>query len=173
VYEMRDLWPDFESSAIETNNSIDILRSQAREISKKTEQAVKATFSKLEYKQGPLAATVAVQQIIGALGSTTYEELLDQELQGKKDANKFYSVTKYKFEIYNDEYRFRLFVLENREIFPICLVVDDGICEEIRYKNRSNIMSNEELEDVLQEIFCSSKVRSIVTRMIQTKTKGR
>ena len=167
---MRDLWPDFVNSSIEANNSIEILRNQAREISKKTGKAVKATFSKLEYKQGPLAASVAMKQVIGALSSTTYEELLDEELQGKEDANKIFSVTRYKFEIYNDEYRFRLFVLENREVFPVRLIIDDGICEEIGYKNRSDIMSNEQLEDVLQEIFCSSKVRSIVIRMIQAKT---
>ncbi len=164
---MESLWPKFENSIIEENNSIKILRSQAKAIKAETDGSVNATFSKMNYRSGPASTIKAFGQMMSSMSSPLYEEILDDELKDKADVNKLYAITKYKFEIYNSEYRFRLFILNYREMFPVSLNVDEGILEDITYKNEDPITSNNELENTLKSIFSSSKVRAVVTKMLQ------
>lgn len=164
---MNSLWPDFEDQTNEQNESLQILKIQAREIKSKTKGVVNATFSKMNYKQGPTSGLAALGQTLSALSSPCYEEVLDEELANKTDINDLYKITNYKFELYNDEYRFRLFVLNYSVMFPISLEIDEGILESVHYKNGSPISSNSELEDLLKEIFSSNKVYAVVTKMLQ------
>lgn len=164
---MESLWPNFEEQTVEQNNSLQILKTQAREIKSKTNGIVKATFSKMEYRPGPTSKITAVGKALSSLSSPTYEEILDEELESKVDVNTLYRIVDYKFELYNDEYRFRLFMLHYREMFPVSLKVDGGILEDVPYDNETPISSNDELESVLREIFSSKKVRSVVGKMLQ------
>ena len=168
---MESLWPKFEVYEIEKNDSIQILREQARAIKNETNGIVHATFSKMNYKEGLTSAAKTLSQMAYALSTSCYEEVLDEELSGKTDVNALYKITKYKFELYNSEYRFRLFVLNYREMFPISLVVDEGILEDIQYKNDSPLSSNDDLKDVLRDIFSSYKVCSVVSKMLQERKK--
>jgi len=164
---MESLWPKFEEYEIEKNDSIQILREQARAIKSETNGIVHATFSKMNYKEGPTNAIRTLSQVVTSMSNPFYEEVLDEELLDKTDVNALYKITKYKFELYNDEYRFRLFVLNHREMFPISLVVDEGILEDIQYKNESPISNNDDLKNVLRDIFSSYKVCSVVSKMLQ------
>jgi len=166
---MESLWPKFEEQIIEQNDSIQILREQARAIKSETNGIIHATFSKMNYKAGPTNAIKTLDQVMSAMSSSFYEEVLDDELVNKTDVNALYKITKYKFELYNTDYRFRLFVLNHREMFPISLEVDEGILEEVQYKNGVPISSNNDLKNVLREIFSSYKVRSVVSKMLQKR----
>ena len=151
---MESLWPKFEEQEFVQNDSIQILRDQAKAIKVETKGIVHATFSKMNYKVGPTSALKSLSQVMSAMSSTfSNEEELEEELADKTDVNALYSITKYKLELYNVEYRFRLFVLNYREMFPISLEVDEGITEDIKYKNGSPICSNDELKTVLREVF--------------------
>lgn len=164
---MESLWPKFEKQDIERNDTIQILREQAKCIKSDTQGLVHATFSKMYYKAGPASTLKTIGQVVSALSSPMYEEVLEAELDKKKDANDLYKITPYKFELYNDEYRFRLFVLNYREMFPITLDIDEGILEDIQYKNGSPIFSNDELKNTIREVFSSFKVNSVVMKMLQ------
>lgn len=164
---MDSLWPKFEEHLIEQNNSIQILRTQAKAIKSLTNGVVNATFSKMNYNPGPTNALKRLGETITALSSPTFEEQLEEELQEKTDINVLFTETRYKFEIFNNEYRFRLFVLDYREMFPISLEVDGGILEDISYRNNSPIMGNDELKNIVKEIFSSFKVHSVVSKMLQ------
>lgn len=170
---MESLWPKFEDQVLEENNSIQILRDQAKAIKTETNGIVHATFSKMNYKTGATDGIKILGQIASALSSTPGEELLDKELVGKADVNSLFKITKYKFELYNTEYRFRLFVLNYSEMFPISLDVDGGILEDTQYKNGSPLSSNDELKNALKEIFSSNKVRSVVSKMLQRGKDGK
>ena len=169
---MESLWPKFEDEVLEENNSIQILRDQAKAIKTETNGIVHATFSKMNYKSGATDVVKTIGQIASAISSTSGEELLDKELAGKVDVNALFKKTRYKFEIYNTEYRFRLFVLNYSEMFPISLDVDGGILEDTQYKNCYPLSSNDELKDTLKEIFSSNKVRSVVSKMLQKGKDG-
>lgn len=163
---MENLWPSFNEEQIEINEAVKILREQARYIQNDTKSKIRATFSKVSYKKsGPLYAVEQVGQVMLTM-PPAYEEVLEEELQGKENVNNLFATTKYKFELFNDEYRFRLFVLNNRELFPVTLEVDGGILEDISYQNKGEIGSNDDLKSILREIFSSPKVRRVVSRML-------
>lgn len=166
---MESLWPKFGEDSVEENNSIPLLRAQARAIKNETNGIVSATFSKIQYKSGPTASIVSLGQMVSSMSSPFYEETLDDELMNKKDINDLYEITKYKFELFNNDYRFRLFVLNYSVFFPISLDVDSGILGDIQYINNSPIFSNNELEDTLRSIFSSNKVRTVISKMLQNK----
>lgn len=163
---MESLWPNFDRPVVEENNTINILRAQARAIKNQTKNAINATFSRMNYKQNPVNAMKSFSSFLTGLSSPMYEEVLDDELADKEDINILYKQTTYKFELYNSEYRFRLFIFHYREMFPVSLDVDEGILEDIEYKNNSPILSNDELTNVIKEIFNSRKVYSVVSRML-------
>ena len=65
---MSDLWPEIQSIECEENNSVAILREQARAIDKKTNGAIKATFSKIAYKKNGLSE---LSKVVSALSGTS------------------------------------------------------------------------------------------------------
>ena len=169
--EMESLWPKFDDCEVEDNNSIQILRAQASALRNETKNAVNATFSKMTYKAGPTSAIKSLGQMMSSMSSPVYEEVLDEELEEKTDVNTLFKHTKYKFEIFNNEYRFRLFVLNYSELYPISLEVDGGILEDILYSNNSPISSDDELKSVIKDIFSSKKVHTVVAKMLQENHK--
>ena len=162
---MADLWPEIQLITFEENNSVNILREQAKNISKKTEGKIKGTFSKITYKKNGLTE---LSKAISALplSGNLIEENDDKELVGKTDANVLYNLERYKFEIYSEEYRFRIFTLDNRPVFPVFINIDEGICEELQFNRREEIASNRELEEMVSSVFNSRKVQTIISRML-------
>ena len=162
---MTDLWPEIQPKTIEENNSVGILREQAKIISKKTEGKIKGTFSKVTYKKNGLTELSRAMSAFPLSGNLV-EEDDDKELKGKTDANKLYDLERYKFEIYSDKYRFRIFTLDNRSVFPVYINIDEGICEELEFDRREEIASNHELEDMVSSVFNSKKLQTIISRML-------
>jgi len=63
----------------------------------------------------------------------------------------------------------RVFTLKNRIVFPVQMVIDEGIWEELSFPFRKqplDIESNEELEDVVRQVLGTKKLRSIVNRLM-------
>ena len=156
-----DLWPDFNISEPATNNAIEILREQACLLEKKTNKKVKAIFSTIS-RYTPEVENVVEKTRQALINNCQH---LEAELQDKIDANKLYSFTNYKFEIYNDTYRFRVFVLENRMMFPIFIQPDEGIATELGYGNQVTIYSNDDLPKIISNIFSSQKLQNIIYKM--------
>lgn len=161
---MEDLWPTIDNYPVEKNDSINILREQARAIEAKTKKRIKATFSlikRLKIEQPLIKSIKAMEQLSREL----YEDT-DDDLFERKDANDLFVKKYYRFEIFNEEYRFRLFVFHYSELYPVEIDVDEGILQEITYQNLSHINSNDELCNVLKEIFSCKKVMTIISRML-------
>lgn len=165
---MSDLWGTIDAGMhFEENRAIDILREQAELLARKTKGIVKASFSKVEYN----TVTSDLQKTVSRLlsGNT---EIEDVELADRKDFKERYRSTYYKFEIYNSEYKYRIFKLDYRIEFPIFLEIDEDISYECDIPHRIEINSNEQLNDNLELIFGSSKVRTVISRMLQEANKG-
>ncbi|WP_019680598.1 hypothetical protein [Ruminococcus flavefaciens] len=168
---MEDLWGniDLEDNGVSDSNAIEILREQARLLDKKTNGIIKATFSKIDYKK---TTPEIISQTLLAL-SETKEEIVESELEGKKDLNSIYSFVKYKFEIFNDTYRFRIFILNYRPVFPIEIDVDEGIKDELNLSSTHRINSDDELRELVTAIFSSTKVQMIIKRMYAQNNKAK
>ena len=159
---MNDLWPDFFAETAEPNDALEIIRHHAVTLEKKTNKKVKATFSKISYRNE------AMIEALGHFASlASNQELLENELNEKKDVNELYNKINYKFEIYNETYRFRVFVLEYRILYPIEIIVDEGIKSEISRSIKTTIYNNAELTDCISSIFSSRKLKDIILQMMK------
>lgn len=180
MLSVTDLWPDFDISILEEpkeNNSIKIIREQARILGKKLENKVKATFSKVHYhyREEPtnsLTSAFNTFKKLNMLGeidtkkTLKKEETLEEELQGKIDASSLIKEQQYKFEIYNEKYRFRLFVYTYTLMYPNKILIDENIAKEIDQENEVFVENDRELRNLLHLIFSSQKVRHIIKMMM-------
>lgn len=164
-----DLWGDLDINEYENNDAISILRAQATVIGKKTDGRVKATFSKsprvnTNLENALYKTATAINEIAKQYSADSYE---DDELSTKKDINSLFNYSQYRFEIYNYTYRFRIFTLKNRELFPIEIIPDEGISEELGISKVLVIDSNEALERNVRQIFSCKKVQRVLSKMFE------
>ena len=165
---MVDLWLDSVFNAekpVEESKAVALLQEQARLLKSKTDGAVKATFSKLTGTT-ILDSPEAAELMRGRKRFGSAPEK-DEELKGKKDLGDQYKPQSYKFEIYNDIYRFRVFELIDKILFPIYIICDPDIAMGMHRDETIEIDNNKELEDIIRQILNSKKVRSIITRMMK------
>lgn len=157
---MDDLWGNIEqlSNIAEESNAVEILREQARLLEKKTNGKIKATFSKITYTD------TTIEAIVKPLSRK--EEVIESELKSKRDANEMYEFIKYKFEIYNNIYKFRVFTLNYRKIFPIQIEIEEGIKNELHLNGMKYLDNDEELKDIVSSVFSSRKLQTIIKRML-------
>lgn len=165
---MNDFWPDFDMNEQDTQGAIKMLKAQALSLGKKTDGAVKATFSKVEYNTRSLEVAAGIGKVI-AEQMVTGAEILEEELANKKDGNSLFQRMAYKFEIYNNTYRFRVFTLECTPVYPIILRADEGIRNEINLEAVCSLVNEDELINVVKDIFSSHKLRYIVNSMLRMK----
>lgn len=167
---MSDLWPDLEQfdGKILENHALEILREQARLLSKKTNGKIKATFSKIDYM---IPTTEILGNALSAFAGGNKKEIVEDEMKGKKDVNEFYNFNNYKFEIYNETYKFRIFTLKYRPIYPIQIEIDEGIREEKALYSTENIKSDEDLIKIVSSVFSSSKLQMIIKRIMANDTE--
>lgn len=163
---MHDFWSNLTSMPLEESNAVDFLREQARLLGKKTDGVVRATFSILEYRTP--TPGIAVAESVGKALSAAFsrEEILEEELSSKTDARALDKETTYKFEIYSDTYRFRLFILTNRQWYPINIQLDEGISQELYKQSNIQVNNSDDFLDLIAAVFSSKKVTSIINKMI-------
>ena len=92
------------------------------------------------------------------------------------DINYIYSEKHYEFQICTDKYRFRLFELIMTPIYPVKMIVDDGICKNIgsilskitetmEEPNYYEICDEDVFCDVLKNVLQDRKVRYIIKEL--------
>ena len=164
----EDLWPDIIDDKLQDNNSIRIIKEQSKFLENKTEGLVKASFKKSKYVTALEGALKKYGEISKKLIGETVEKEEDEELLNKEDFNDRFIDKEYNFTIYNANYKFRVFSLLYREEYPIYLLADAGINEELKIEYKYTISTDEDLKELLKRILGSNKVKIIVSRMYNT-----
>lgn len=167
-----DLWGNVEDSNGITINVLPLIDEQAHLLENKTKGLVKADFSLVKYqtkrKQDALSM---IQSMTQALVTVTpllddKEEIVEiDERKNLENAGRLYACGEYKFEIYSDKYKFRLFTLFYQSVFPIKIEIAYGILENKLVKK--DINSYEQMKNTLSSVFKSNKVRFIIQRMME------
>ena len=161
-----------------TDNISGIMEAQAKYLFTYTQGKVFAVFDEMKI-DGSLSDNISVMPnamkvISGVVGfqqkvsKTSADELLD--------ANSMYFDKRYGFEICTEKYRFRLFELRMKPIYPIEIIIDAGICENIKNeldkiaipmeKSNQYILVDEECFcNVLQKILQDRKVHYIISEL--------
>ena len=167
---MKNLWPDFESVLQDKNNSLEILQSQASALVERTGGKVKASFTKTMYKRVNMNPCGEIVEGLTETFSWYQEvEVLDAELQNKTDVNTLFSKEEYKFEIYSDEFRFRIFKVQHNILYPIDLTLDEGIAKELNIDSSQKVNSDSSLYELLERIFNSKKLITIINSIMLSK----
>ena len=166
---MEDLWTastfDTEEQ-VEESNAVQLLRDQAKLLKQKTNGKVCATFSRIT---GTILDTPEMRELIGGISRVVASPEGDEELKGKKDIGMQYVSIAYKFELYNETYRFRVFELIDKRLFPIKIICDADIAEQWGFNDHINIKNNKDLETVVRQILGSKKVKSVINKMMHTQ----
>ena len=108
---------------------------------------------------------------IGAATQVKREEVLEDDLTGKTNISDVLKEQRYKFEIYNDKYRFRLFTYTYSLLYPNKMFLDENIAKEIRKNREISLESDQELIDILRSIFSSQRVGRIIRMMVVETTE--
>lgn len=164
---MKDLWgQNLGNHNVEESEAVELLRAQAKLLKERTNGIISATFSKTTQALYEINVGEALKSMKGAIPET------DRCLEGKKDINTLYRPTTYKFEVFDDTYKFKVFEIHDKKLFPIHIYCDYDILSEISEDNPININSNARLEEVVGKIFASKKMQSVLSNMMKKKTGG-
>lgn len=151
-----------------TDNIIEIMREQAQYLKNGTEGKVLARFRKIKRVTTNLAE---------AFSALTIDITEEQEANPLKDANSLYTSQRYGFEIYNPDYKFRVFELDLLPIYPVSVHFDEGVLEDTRSnlvlngiedvdgKTRFVIKSDDEFMGSLRIVFSSKKIKYILYKL--------
>lgn len=171
-----DLWGDVTQSSGSAKSVLSLIQEQATLLETKTNGKVKADFSRIHYQYKQEQTSMQIMQnmlkTMSVLSSVTTSQPQLVEVDERKDledASHFYEQGEYKFEIYSDKYKFRLFTLEYKSVFPLKIEVEYGILEDKVVTE--NIKSMEALKSLLISIFVSNKVRFIIQKMMELEAK--
>lgn len=161
-----------------TDNISGIMEAQAKYLFAYTQGKVFAVFDEMKidgsWNDNISVMSNAMKVISGVVGfqqkvtRTSTDKLLD--------ANSMYFDKRYGFEICTEKYRFRLFELRMKPIYPIEIIIDAGICENIKNelnkiaipmeKSNQYILVDEECFcNVLQKILQDRKVHYIISEL--------
>ena len=168
---MSDLWPDnlFDSDIkIEESNAVELLREQAKKIKEKSKGAVCASVTKIE---NPILLN-GMEALVTATAKAISKVAGEDELKDKKSIAGIYTPTSYKFELYNETYKFRLLEIVDRRLFPVTIASDEDVENETNLPMPVDAKNNKEVEDVIRQILASKKVRSVIQKMKENKSDG-
>ncbi len=167
---MEDFWPNFDELSPDVNHSLDILRHHAETLPLKTNGKVKVAFSKMQRREVASSGNAFLNAFGNLASSNKTVEVLDNELQNKQDANAFFSNEEYKFDIYNDFYRFRVFVLKYNILYPISIDLDEDIAAELSKETPIQLSNDTELKELLKSVFNSKKIITIMIHIMAKNT---
>ena len=170
-----------------TDNIHKIMSEQCNYLYQYTQGKVFAIFGEIKFDGSLIAVARAMSNMFkGVSGISGVQETV-AEVSTKEliDANCMYYEKSYGFEICTEKYRFRLFELKLTPVYPVEIIIDEGICKNVEtvlariaiptQKANGFIINDEDVFcDVLQRILQDKKVRYIISelkRRVQEDTK--
>ena len=171
-----DLWGNVAQSSGSANSVLSLIQEQATLLETKTNGKVKADFSRIHYQYKAEQTSMQLMHnmlksmsVLSSVANPQPQLIEVDERKDLEDASHFYEQGEYKFEIYSDKYKFRLFTLEYQSVFPLKLEVEYGILEDKVVTE--NVQSIDVLKSLLRSIFVSNKVRFIIQKMMELEAK--
>ena len=182
--EYENLWGIENNAELEnlsfTNNIVNIMKDQCQYLKKITGNKVFAKFARIKMIS-PLSSVASV--LLQTEFSKTISMYSPKEAVGDdnntvqlKDANVLYDECRYGFEVYNHSYKFRVFELQMEPVYPVSIVLDEGINETIKETllnmgirltedNKYSVSSDEVFMDFLRPVLNNKKIKMIIYRM--------
>ena len=188
--EYKNYWgisEEVQNDLAYTDNIHKIMAEQCNYLFQFTQGKIFAVFG--EIKNDDSIYTIAKSMSIMFKGVSgipgSQETVAGLSTKNLIDANEMYFDKRYGFEICTEKYRFRLFELRITPIYPVKIIVDEGICKNIgntlarisipmEKANQFKINNEETFCNVLQAILQDKKVHYIIGELqkrIQDKSE--
>lgn len=161
-----------------TDNIHIIMEEQCKYLAEYTNSKVFADFREINVNISFGAMKKAMLNVLKSISSVPAIEETNEEMHTTDliDASGMYYEKRYGFEIYTEKYKFRLFELKMTPIYPIEVLVDEGICRNIGNKitrlvnpiekdNHFKINDEDTFCKILQLILQDRKVRYIINEL--------
>ena len=134
--EIIDLWGDVLDKAKNAEEVLPFIKEQANLLGEKTKQKVLAKFEKIKYtyksnNSGLTTMLTSISTSLSVMHGFGEDKVEIDDNEKLENASKLFQTADYKFEIYNEHYKFRLFTLKFRSTYPIEIDVEYGILEEV------------------------------------------
>ena len=170
-----------------TDNILQIIEDQSKYLYQYTNGNLFGVFSEIKTEDSVAIVARNMSNFLkGISGITTLNETIEESTtENLIDANDMYFYKHYSFEICTEKYKFRLFELKMTPIYPVEIIIDEGICKNIGNTliriaipmekfNYFKINDEEIFCNVLQIILQDKKVRYIINQLqksMQDKNK--
>lgn len=124
TFDIDNLWDDAldNNELTTTDRVVELMGDCAKSLGKRTNGKVRGRFIRAKQLAGAGVAVAEMSKILAAF------PVEDDDLS---DANDLYSSKRYAFDIISDTYRFRLFSVLLRPVYPIDLAFDEGVLKEM------------------------------------------
>lgn len=172
--ENASLWiiPSVDEPIDSTSRVIELMREQCCYLEAETSGAVRAKFDKVtdisQWTASVNAIVASSSRVVGAVGG----------INGLKDASSLYWKDTYGLNIFNDEYRFRIFEMTLTPLYPVTIWFDEGVLEDTRSEiaaiagesdpqGRFQISSDDQLMECFQAAVGGKKVQYIIRQMLK------
>lgn len=188
--EFENYWgnsEDFQDDLKYTDNIHRIMEEQSKYLFQYTNGKIFAVFGEIKIDGSMFVLAKNMSNLFkGVTGiNELYENVGESSTKDLIDANAMYFDKRYGFEVCTEKYRFRLFELIMTPIYPVEIIVDEGICKNIgntldriaipmEKSNHFKINDEETFCDVLQVVLQDRKVRYIIGELqkrVQAKNK--
>lgn len=161
--EYKSLWgicEDIKDELKRTNNIYRIMEEQCKFLFQDTKGKVFAVFGEIEKNGSVKVLAEAILNVYKGISGMpeVYESVGGISTKNLVDANEMYYDKRYGFEICTEKYRFRLFELRMTPIYPIEIIVEEGICKNIGNELSKVAIQGEDFNNfkiVDEEVFCN------------------
>lgn len=170
-----------------TDSISQIMEEQCKYLFQYTNGEIFGVFSEIKTEDSVALIAKNMSNLIKDIsGITNLKETIDESTtKNLIDANNIYIDKLYSFEICTEKYKFRLFELKMTPLYPVEIIIDEGICKNIGNAliriatpmesfNHFKINDEEVFCNVLQNILQDKKVRYIIKQLqnrMQDKNK--
>ena len=150
-----------------TDNVIDYFNSQADQLAQASNGKVTAILDKrvnLDRDNDALGnIALAVQAVVKC---SEVDSVIKPRL---KDANDLYSDGSYAFEIRSNSYRFRLLEFELGALYPLNIVLDEGVFNELDSSIKQHFAANDEDSIYTLTINCDNDLDVLFKAILNTR----
>lgn len=176
--EFENYWgisEDFQDDLKYTDNIHIIMEEQSKYLFQYTNGKLFAVFGEIKVNGSMFAVARAMTNVFKGVSGITeiHETVAESSTKDLIDANDMYFDKRYGFEICTEKYRFRLFELRMTPIYPVEIIVDEGICKNVGNTlariavpmekfNHFKINDDETFGDILKVVLQDRKVRYII-----------
>ena len=164
----KEYWPDIKTGE-NTKSVFDFVNRLALMLEKKFEDKIECKLEEIHFKGSDFYKTISkIGQVVSGTPFSIETEPMSLE-DGKRKEFHMPELREYKFVIYNKDYFYRVFDIKMSDCFPVFIRPAQDIADTFDTNNYKEIMTENELEEIIALYLKSNVVIRVLSYMLQQK----